>query len=165
MLKLLLAPAIFLIAALPTQAGESLNAALAKAAQQLRLDVIDFDAQDCADARTFGEWLRDTVGSSARSIRWRGGECRLRVAQAPRDSGTSWCGFALVTPKGGGSPARVEINFERPQGARPGQPIAFRGVVPEKGSGEMLRHPFEFKLSWRAVHDPASVVAEDSRCP
>ena len=159
------AAAALLIGASSARADDALNAALARAARTLPLADIDFDARDCKDTRTVGQWLDETVLPASRSVRWAGGTCRLRVRERPSDSGTPWCGFALIVPKAGGRVARVEINFERPRGVRPGKPIAFRGVVPVQGSEELLRRPFEFKAAWRGEHDPSVALPDDSPCP
>jgi hypothetical protein len=121
---------------------------LIKAAKAASVGDIDDAKKSCDDDRSVQEWLSDTVGKSARSIRWSGGACKLVFKDNPRDAGTQWCARADVVPKKGGPPATIEVTFDRPKGGRPGKPLAFRATVKTKDGWDYMRETSAFEANW-----------------
>jgi len=50
---------------------------LAKARRTARLDQIDDFRKHCEDSRHIEYWLKETIGATAKAIRWSGGHCKL----------------------------------------------------------------------------------------
>jgi hypothetical protein len=126
---------------------------LVKAAKAAAISRVDDSRKECNDDRTVEAWLKEVVGSAARSIRWQGGKCVLANKENPRDAGTNWCAHAVITPKRGPA-ATVEIYFEKPKDGRPGAPFAFRSYMRAKDGWDLSRETWAFANSWKRVHVP-----------
>ncbi len=143
---------LLLAAALSAPAGAAPRGVssvdLVKAAKAASVSRIDDRKQACDDGRNVERWLKDTVGTTASSIAWSGGTCKLANKQNPRDVGTRWCAQAAISPKKGGPPATVEIYFDEPKAGRPGNAFAFRASVRTKDGWDTMRETNAFETNW-----------------
>ncbi len=143
---------------------DALNAALAQAARDTRLDQIDDDRKGCGDSRRVEDWLNAVVGDLAKSIRWTGGRCQLVDKTYPPDSGTNWCGQAAIGLKRGKPDATVEVFFEKPEDGKPGAPYAFRALAETKDGPDYIRETYAFELNWKQMHVPGFEPPPNQDC-
>lgn len=106
------------------------NAALADAARQAKLKMINYGSDYCDGASTVEAWLKALVGPQARSITWSGGPCVLVNDMRPGIDASSWpyCAQATITlvhPKDRDDRPLVEIYFEKPCRAGRAPPMPF----------------------------------------
>jgi hypothetical protein len=143
---------------------DALNAALAQAARDTRLDQIDDDRKGCGDSRRVEDWLNAVAGDLAKSIRWTGGRCQLVDKIYPPDSGTNWCGQAVIGLKRGKPDATVEVFFEQPDDGKPGAPYAFRALAETKDGPDYIRETYAFELNWKQMHVPGFEPPPNQDC-
>ena len=149
--------AVMLLGALgavtPAIAAEGVsNQALAKAAQDTRLDQIDDFRKHCEDERKVGDWLKEVLADTSAKVRWAGGRCVLVNNINPLDGGTKWCGRAEIAQKGAKRPATIEVFFEKPQGGKPGTPFAFRAEMVTADGPDYMRETYAFEVNWKRKH-------------
>lgn len=151
--------AVAVIAAAAVVAGSASaaplsNVALAQAARDARLAVIDPSGEEEHGDATIGTWLTALVGAEAASIRWSGGRCRLVRTEVARDSGGpgARCGHATIRlkrPQGARDVPLIEVYFDRPITGRAPKPYAFRGVLRLGQDEDYTRFTRDFAAGWR----------------
>jgi hypothetical protein len=137
---------------------------LVAAAKTATISQVDYTQKDCNDDRSVEVWLKEVVGTTAKSIRWNGGKCVLAIKERTRDAGTDWCAHAVITPKRG-KPATIEIYFEEPKNGKLGEPFAFRSSVDTKQGWDYSRETWAFEINWKETHVPGYKAPENpSEC-
>lgn len=137
---------------------------LIAAGKRATISEIDYQRADCNDKRTLEAWLKQTVGASARSVRWGGGRCVLAVKENPRDAGTKYCAHAVIAPKQGKHAATVEVYFD-PKNGKLGKAFAFRGIVHTKDGPDYVRETSGFEFNWSETYVPGYKAPQrDNAC-
>ena len=72
----------------------------------------------------------------------------------PPDSGSNWCGQAVIGLKRGKPDATDEVFFEKPEDGKPGAPYAFRALAETKDGPDYIRETYAFELNWKQMHVP-----------
>ena len=153
------------LAAQAAAATRSLKPAdLIKAAKAASASDIDERKKSCDDDRNVEKWLKETVGSSARSIKWSAGRCKLTNKHNPIDAGTDWCARAEIAPRKCGPPATIEVYFDKPKNGQPGQAFAFHASVRTKEGWDTTREISAFEVNWAQTYIPDYKQPENGDC-
>lgn len=139
-------------------------AELIAAGKRATISEIDYQRADCNDKRTLEAWLKQTVGNSAKSIRWGAGKCVLARKETPRDAGTQYCAHAVIVPKSGQHTATIEVYFD-PKNGRLGKAFAFRSSVHTKDGPDYTRETSAFEFNWGETYVPGHTAPRhDNAC-